>query len=155
MIHLTVPRSRRGLEAPPGILLHTTGIRLDGWFVFAVARAGARDQLADGAAVRYEVTVTLAGRPFERVTVGVGFAGLPAPCAARPGPSSFARIAPPSSRPSRRRDISPKSSTPTPATTATTGRTPGSRQQRRRADVPAILQLRPAEHRSGKADRMA
>ena len=24
VIHLTVPRSRRGLEAPPGILLHTT-----------------------------------------------------------------------------------------------------------------------------------
>lgn len=71
-------------------------IDLNDWFVFAVARTGALDQLADGAAVRYQVTVTLAGRPFERVTVDVGFGGLPAAPEALRGPDllAFADIAP-------------------------------------------------------------
>ncbi len=69
---------------------------LGDWFVFAIARTGALDQLADGSAVRYQVTATLAGRPFERVTVDIGFAGSPpAPDALR-GPDllAFANIAP-------------------------------------------------------------
>jgi hypothetical protein len=69
---------------------------LGDWFVFAIERTGVLDQLADGAAVRYQVTATLAGRPFERVTVDVGFGGaLPAPDTLR-GPDllAFADIAP-------------------------------------------------------------
>lgn len=71
-------------------------VDLGDWFVFAIERTGALDQLADGAAVRYRVTATLAGRPFERVTVDVGFgASPPAPDALR-GPDllAFADIAP-------------------------------------------------------------
>jgi len=69
---------------------------LGDWFVFAVARTGALDQLADGAAVRYQVTATLAGRPFERVTVDVGFGGAPPKPDTLRGPDllSFADIAP-------------------------------------------------------------
>lgn len=69
---------------------------LGDWFVFAIERSGALDQLADGAAVRYQVTATLAGRLFERVTVDVGFGTAPpAPDALR-GPDLlvFADIAP-------------------------------------------------------------
>lgn len=69
---------------------------LGDWFVFAIARSGALDRIADGAAVRYQVTATLAGRPFERVTVDIGFGGSPpAPDALR-GPDllAFADIAP-------------------------------------------------------------
>lgn len=69
---------------------------LGDWFVFAVARTDALDQLADGAAVRYRATAMLAGRPFEQVTVDVGFGGSPpAPDMVR-GPDllAFADIAP-------------------------------------------------------------
>lgn len=68
---------------------------LDDWFVFNVARTGVLDQLADGAAVRYQVTATLAGRPFERVTVDVGFGGIPPAVDALRGPDllAFADIA--------------------------------------------------------------
>src|SRR3954468_9878881 len=69
---------------------------LGDWFVFAIARTGALDQLVDGAAVRYRVTAMLAGRPFEQVTVEVSFGSAPpAPDALR-GPDllAFADIAP-------------------------------------------------------------
>ncbi|MGN6362755.1 MAG: nucleotidyl transferase AbiEii/AbiGii toxin family protein [Thermomicrobiales bacterium] len=68
---------------------------LGDWFVFAIARTSALDQIADGAAVRYQVAATLAGRPFEWVTVDIGFGGSPpAPDALR-GPDllAFADIA--------------------------------------------------------------
>jgi predicted nucleotidyltransferase component of viral defense system len=69
---------------------------LGDWFVFAVARTGALDQLADGSAVRYQVTATLAGRPFERVTVDIGFGGVPPASDSLQGPDllAFADIAP-------------------------------------------------------------
>lgn len=74
------------------------------------------------------MTATLAGRPFERVTVDVGFAGLPAPDSLR-GPDLLvlADIAPltipalPLTR-----HIAEKLHAYT-ATTVTTGRTRGSR----------------------------
>lgn len=50
-------------------------IDLGDWFVFAIERTSALDQLVDGAAVRYRIAATLAGRPFEQVTVDVGFGG--------------------------------------------------------------------------------
>ena len=72
------------------------GLDLDDWFVFAVARTGALDQLADGAAVRYQVTATLAGRPSSGSPSTLASPGCPrrTRCAARTCSSS------PTSRPS-------------------------------------------------------
>lgn len=72
-------------------------IDLGDHFVFAVERTGALDQLVEGAAVRYRVAAELAGRPFERVTVDVGFGEpLPSPPETLRGPDllAFADIAP-------------------------------------------------------------
>jgi hypothetical protein len=69
---------------------------LGDWFVFTIERTGTLDQLAEGAAVRYRVAAALAGRPFEQVTVDVGFGDAPpAPDSLR-GPDllAFAGIAP-------------------------------------------------------------
>lgn len=49
---------------------------LHDWFVLDIARTDALDQLVDGAAVRYRVAATVAGRLFEQVTVDVGFSDL-------------------------------------------------------------------------------
>ncbi len=69
---------------------------LGDWFVFVIARTGALDQLVDGAAVRYRVAAMLAGRPFEQVTVDVGFGGSPSAPEWVRGPDllAFADIAP-------------------------------------------------------------
>ncbi len=46
---------------------------LDDFFVFAVERTGALDQMEEGAAVRYRADASLAGRIFEHVLVDIGF----------------------------------------------------------------------------------
>lgn len=71
-------------KASTADLRAAAALDLNDWFVFTVARTGALDQPVDGDLVRYQVPTTLAGRPFEPVTVDVGFgAALPAPDALR------------------------------------------------------------------------
>jgi hypothetical protein len=77
----------RGAESVP----------LDDHFVFAVERTAAPDEATEGAAVRYRVRASVAGRPFETVRVDVGFG--PPPSGApdrRPGPDllAFAGLGP-------------------------------------------------------------
>jgi hypothetical protein len=50
---------------------------LDDFFVFAVERTAVLDEATEGAAVRYRVRASLAGRPFETVTLDVGFGPPP------------------------------------------------------------------------------
>jgi hypothetical protein len=51
---------------------------LGDYFRFAMQRTSKLDALREGAAVRYHVTAAVDGRPFEHVTVDVGF-GVPPP----------------------------------------------------------------------------
>ncbi len=53
-------------------------IDLGDYFRFAIQRTSKLDALVEGAAVRYHVTAEVDGRPFEHVTVDVGF-GVPPP----------------------------------------------------------------------------
>jgi hypothetical protein len=55
-------------------LLSAQAIDLGDYFTFKIDRTGALDELLEGAAIRYRVQADLAGRPFELVTVDVGFA---------------------------------------------------------------------------------
>jgi hypothetical protein len=48
-------------------------VELGDYFSFAIQRTSKLDALVEGAAVRYHVTAELDGRPFERVTVDIGF----------------------------------------------------------------------------------
>jgi hypothetical protein len=48
-------------------------VELGDYFAFAIQRTGKLDTLLKGVAVRYHVTAEVDGRPFEHVTVDVGF----------------------------------------------------------------------------------
>jgi hypothetical protein len=97
---------------------------LDDFFVFAVGRTAALEEATEGAAVRYRVRTSLAGRPFETVTLDVGFG--PPPTRAPeplPGPDllAFAGLEPVAVPSSRSRTTWPRRCTPTPAATAPAG----------------------------------
>lgn len=53
-------------------------VELGDYFSFAIQRTSKLDALLEGAAVRYHITAQVNGRPFEQVTVDVGFADPPA-----------------------------------------------------------------------------
>jgi hypothetical protein len=48
-------------------------VELSDYFTFAIQRTGKLDALLEGAAVRYHVTAAVDRRPFEQVTIDVGF----------------------------------------------------------------------------------
>jgi len=58
-------------------LLAAQALDLGDYFGFAIQRMSRLDALLEGPAVRYHVTAELDGRPFEFVTVDVGFGGPP------------------------------------------------------------------------------
>jgi len=66
------------------------------FFRFQIARTSALDQLTEGSAVRYHAGAYLAGRPFEHVTVDVGFGTRHSPAETVIGPDllAFADLAP-------------------------------------------------------------
>ncbi len=73
------------------------GLDLSDYFQFDIRRTARLDAVLEGAAVRYHVVAELAGRPFEEVTVDVGFGDTPIAHPERlRGPEllSFAEIAP-------------------------------------------------------------
>jgi hypothetical protein len=84
-------------EAATADFLTVQSVNLGDHFTFTIERTGRLDPALEGAAVRYHVTAQLAGRPFEDVTVDVGFGEPPfgEPELVR-GPDllSFAEIAP-------------------------------------------------------------
>ncbi len=53
-------------------------VELGDCFSFAIQRTSKLDKLLEGSAVRYHITAEVDGRPFEQVTVDVGFADPPA-----------------------------------------------------------------------------
>jgi len=57
--------------------LAAQAVDLGDHFVFAVSRTDRLDELREGVAVRYHVACELGGRPFDDVTVDVGFADRP------------------------------------------------------------------------------
>lgn len=67
-------------QAATDDLLLAQTLDLGDYFGFAIQRTSRLDALLEGAAVRYHVTAELDGRPFEFVTVDVGF-GAPPPLA--------------------------------------------------------------------------
>jgi hypothetical protein len=77
--------------------LAAQALDLGDFFTFAIQRTGQLDEALEGAAVRYHASAELAGRPFEDVTVDVGFGDpvVPDPEVVR-GPEflRFADIAP-------------------------------------------------------------
>jgi len=58
-------------------LLAARLLDLGDYFLFAIEKTDKLDALLEGAAVRYHVSASLAGRPFEEVTVDVGFGDPP------------------------------------------------------------------------------
>ncbi len=60
-------------EAATADFLAAQAVDLGDYFTFAIERTGRLDPALEGAAVRYHATASLAGRPFEDVTVDVGF----------------------------------------------------------------------------------
>jgi hypothetical protein len=72
-------------------LLPAQATDIGDYFVFAVERSEDLDDVLEGAAVRYRVTASLAGRRFEPVVVDVGFGDpLPAQPDLLPGPGLIA-----------------------------------------------------------------
>jgi hypothetical protein len=68
------------VEQATADLLAAQAVDLGDYFVFTVERSEELDDVLEGAAVRYRVTASLAGRRFEQVVVDVGFGDpLPAP----------------------------------------------------------------------------
>lgn len=53
-------------------------VQLGDYFTFAIHRTGKLDTLLEAAAVRYHVIAEVDGRPFEHITVDVGFGDPPA-----------------------------------------------------------------------------
>lgn len=75
------------VEQATADLLAAQAVDLGDYFVFAVERSEELDDVLEGAAVRYRVTASLAGRRFERVVVDVGFGDpLPTQPDVLPGP---------------------------------------------------------------------
>lgn len=73
------------------------GLDLSDYFQFDIRKTARLDAVLEGAAVRYHVVAELAGRPFEEVTVDVGFGDTPVAHPERlrgPDLLSFAEIAP-------------------------------------------------------------
>jgi hypothetical protein len=66
------------VEQATADLLTAQALDIGDYFVFAVERSDDLDDVLEGAAVRYRVTASLAGRRFEQVVVDVGF-GDPLP----------------------------------------------------------------------------
>jgi hypothetical protein len=60
-------------EAATADFLAAQAVDLGDYFTFAIERTGRLDPAIEGAAVRYHATASLAGRPFDDVTVDVGF----------------------------------------------------------------------------------
>jgi hypothetical protein len=89
---------RDDVEHATGDLLAAKAIDLDDYFVFEVERTNDLDDALEGAAVRYRVTASLAGRRFEHVIVDIGF-GDPLPdepdLLAGPDLLAFAGVKPP------------------------------------------------------------
>jgi hypothetical protein len=77
--------------------LSAQALDLGDFFTFAIRRTGQLDEALEGVAVRYHASAQLAGRPFEDVTVDIGFGdpAVPDPEVVR-GPDflRFADIAP-------------------------------------------------------------
>lgn len=66
-----------GADEATSDLIATQGVDCADHFVFAVERTDDLDEMLEGAAVRYRVTASLAGRRFEQVIVDVGFMDPP------------------------------------------------------------------------------
>jgi Nucleotidyl transferase AbiEii toxin, Type IV TA system len=85
------------VEQATADLLAAQAEDLGDYFVFAVERTDDLDDAFEGAAVRYRVTASLAGRRFEQVVVDVGFGDpLPLEPDVLPGPDllGFAGVEP-------------------------------------------------------------
>lgn len=64
-------------QAATADLLMAQSVDLGDYFRFAIQRTSKLDALLEGAAVRYHITAEVDGRPFEQVTVDVGFDNPP------------------------------------------------------------------------------
>jgi hypothetical protein len=60
-------------KAATADFLAAQAAELEDYFVFAIERTAALDELRDGSAVRYHAACQLAGRAFDDITVDVGF----------------------------------------------------------------------------------